>query len=746
TTIDLAEIIEDFMKQYGTGALLGAILMLPVVGFLSLMHEIIGHAHLPVELIHSTFGLAATNIVLLAEQGFMVIPYYLWGVFVTMLAHVHYQRRGTVVSLKSKFMVVFVISLPLLLVTGLFAPTWGQSLIAMFGVLLLFSGWVLLEHALYDYMRRHHALLGTAPSEPEIEPVNHSRRNILLGLGALGVTLFGGIGGSILHSNRRSTLATKANIPDHFPSTLTAKFYQTQLANFQFPEQLLARYQPTSHPLGVCFSGGGPRAMSCAMGQMRGLHTLGLIDSIGTVSAVSGGGWFSTLFTYAPIEIDDETLLGSIVEPEAITLENLATIDPRTIAAPLINMSDEDLLIHARDSLRTLVLSDTQAFNRFYARLLNESLLKPFGLDHPHKFFTMDEASVQQIVSHNPTLQASQFYTARPNRPFLICGATHIYPPGPDRILRPFEYSSMYSGMFQFFPQAGDRQTDLGGGYVENLAFDSTTPLDVPDTGLVTVSTPEPIFLLSDMMGSTSSGPDIILDYYSHPELLPAFRTWSQGNPDQPSTYPYDLYDGSNIENIGIIPLLRRQYPVIFAFVNTSVPLGSDHPDSVDGLVTQISRLFGRPTAFQAANFDSTQIFPKEQFPPLAEGLKAARQAGNLAMYVDSYQIMQPNLFDLPPYPNDQKVTVVWFYNDLNENWHSKLSPEVQTLLTSTDPTNRMDNFPFFGTINQNKTDEGIPQFLYYSAEQINLLAHMWSYNISQEAKDVLLKLSQNPV
>jgi len=728
------------MKQYGTGVLLGVVLMLPIIGLISFLHELIGHAHLPVELIHSTMGLAVTNIVLFAEQAFIVIPYFIWGILVTLGAYLRHQRRESAISLKSGIKVGGVVGLPLLFITGLFAPTIGQSIIAMFGVIVLFMGWGYLYQTLYNYMWQRQT--GQAASQSTI--VNHQRRYLLLGLGPLIVGFLGTIAGGLLHNTRRSTLATKANVPDHFPPTLTAKFYPSRQPTFQFPEQLMARYQPTLHPFGVCFSGGGPRAMSCAMGQMRGLHALGLIDSIGTVSAVSGGGWFSTLFTYAPTEIDDETLLGPVVTPEAMTLENLATINPQTIAAPLIHMSDEELLYYSRDTLRTLVLSDTQAFNRFYARLLNESLLRPFGLDHPHKFFTLNETTVQDIITRNPHLQPTQFYTARPNRPFLICGATHIYPPGPNRVLRPFEYSALYSGMFQFFPQAGNNQADLGGGYVENLAFDSETPINLPDSSLITVPTPEPIFLLSDMVGSTSSGPDIILDYYSHPELLPAFRLWSLVNPDQQPTFPYDVYDGSNIENIGIIPLLRRQYPVILAFVNSSVPLGSDHPDSVEGVVSQITRLFGFPTPFQADNAADTQIFPKAQFKPLVEGLKAAHQAGGLAMYVDSYEIVQPNLFELPPYPNNQKVTVAWFYNELNQNWHNKLSPDIQALLTNSDPTNRMDNFPHFGTVNQNKTEAGIPQFLYYSPQQINLLANMWSYNIIDEAKDILLNLNQN--
>ncbi|MFK5970207.1 MAG: hypothetical protein QM487_08845 [Candidatus Marithrix sp.] len=41
--------------------------------------------------------------------------------------------------------------------------------------------------------------------------------------------------------------------------------------------------------LGICFSGGGSRALTCAWGQMLGLRTLNLIDEARYISSVSGG-------------------------------------------------------------------------------------------------------------------------------------------------------------------------------------------------------------------------------------------------------------------------------------------------------------------------------------------------------------------------------------------------------------------------------------------------------------------------
>ena len=118
------------------------------------------------------------------------------------------------------------------------------------------------------------------------------------------------------------------------PSTLKAKLYPSQPTSY-FPELENPRYQPASHPFGVCFSGGGTRSFSASLGQMRGLKALGLLDTVGAISCVSGGTWFSTLFSYAPTSINDSTLLGPLLTPSEITLENLAQLDPRCLASPI---------------------------------------------------------------------------------------------------------------------------------------------------------------------------------------------------------------------------------------------------------------------------------------------------------------------------------------------------------------------------------------------------------------------------
>jgi hypothetical protein len=48
---------------------------------------------------------------------------------------------------------------------------------------------------------------------------------------------------------------------------------------------------PVTSGVGICLSGGGSRAASASMGELRGLRALGLLDKVSVLSTVSGGSW-----------------------------------------------------------------------------------------------------------------------------------------------------------------------------------------------------------------------------------------------------------------------------------------------------------------------------------------------------------------------------------------------------------------------------------------------------------------------
>lgn len=693
-------------------------------------------------------GIDVDKTIVAVGQAAAILLFFLLGLAVTGLFFALMKRHPAWRGLTAGLGVGAVWGTAMAVISLSVGQSTAGPLMLVLWLLVLFLGWGLaLGHTQERLVWAETDASGLGDDLQPSETI--SRRQFLLRLstGAALVTLASSALGRLLAGLKARQLevslavATSLENPDSFPTTLQVKVYPSG-PTFQFPELQMARYQPDSHPLGVCFSGGGPRSLVASLGQMRGLHALGLLDDIGAISAVSGGAWFNTIFAYAPTSIDDTTLLGPILNPTEITPQNLSQIDPQCIAAPLLHLTSANLNTTKTNFMIGATYAETQAFNRVFARLLNDLMLKPFHLDDTHTLFTLDAGSIDRIIEHNPGLTPADFYTMRSNRPFLIIGAANVYPPGENQVARLFEYTPLYSGTLQLFKGVGVNGTDIGGGYVESLAFDSLTPSPPDADNYVTITMPNPIFLLSDIFGSTSAAPGIILNQLGAPEWFPRFSYWPVVEAGAQPAATYSFIDGSGLENTGIVPLLRRQYPVILAFINSRQPVGATGPATVDGIDFQVARLFGLKR--QSPNNDQdTQIFPSAKFKALADGFRAAKANDQPPYFIDSYPIVQPNPFDIPAYPGNGEVTVMWFYNELNSNWKRRLSSQVQTLLTSTDPTNYLANFPNLKTYFQNQSTAGIPQLLQYTPQQINLLAHMWTYTVMEDAIEALQSLKE---
>ena len=75
--------------------------------------------------------------------------------------------------------------------------------------------------------------------------------------------------------------------------------------------------------MGFCFSGGGTRSASASIGQLRALTNIkvskaakkNILNSSKYISAISGGAWATTPFTFLPKNISDADFLGKYVEP-----------------------------------------------------------------------------------------------------------------------------------------------------------------------------------------------------------------------------------------------------------------------------------------------------------------------------------------------------------------------------------------------------------------------------------------------
>lgn len=526
------------------------------------------------------------------------------------------------------------------------------------------------------------------------------------------------------------------------PSVIQARAYPTPTDPAAFPEMLLSpRYNPasSSNPYGVAFSGGGTRAFSAALGQMQAFVARGLLSKFAAISANSGGNWFSTLFTFAPepgapwnvagdTPYTDAQLLGSPVPPQLLNLAALNDNPPGYMGGIPSGMTDTAFSEAAGVATLAYELGLIRE-DQIWAYTLAVRLLGPYmyasGIS---SIMTLNGVTRADLIARNPMLASLPVRPVRTNRPFLIVTGAQWYPTSNPASTRPLEYTPLYAGMPVAQAGAGINGTDLGGVYVETAAFDSVWP-SPSSNGLVAVPIPSSknyLFSPQDMAGSSSSA--FAQELVSENQDNPQFGLWPSTASKSPGqSTVYDVIDGGFLDNLAILPLLRRKYPLIFSFTNTDIPLGVTTPtcsgtsasDVYQGVSTEISRLFGLGNTSAEPNI---QVFNSADFVKVRDGLMATKASGSVPYYAGVHTIV-PNTLGIPQYT----VIVLWYYNDLSKDWMSKLHPDALKLL-KTDPG--FANFPNYCTFQQN----GEFEVVWLRQAQVNMLANMWYYELTAGA------------
>src|SRR5579883_1022176 len=394
-------------------------------------------------------------------------------------------------------------------------------------------------------------------------------------------------------SKPASKPASLSNIPANsvtLPGSVEGTIYPNNASgNAVFSEMAFRQFNPAYAHIGVAFSGGGSRSMAASMGQMRALRQESFYNTIGAISCVSGGGWFGTPFTFADSSMyTDDQLLGTQIPPNLLTKPGLQKLNSGNICGALPLMGYTEVIA----TLTWMYYYDSIPLQYLWSRMLSVFMLYPYNIGDTSTFFTLNNATLNRLLSQNASLAANNFYLQRANRPFFISGGTQIYPNGANQVLRHMEYSAMYAGTPQNCGPIGPNGTHYGEGYVDNILFATTNPSS-PSSNQVTADltningTLYP-FLLTDQMGSSSSAPGADINFFTDTEdWFPEFNYWSPKYAGTESAEMYSFTDGGNLENTGIVPLLRRQYPIIFAFVNSELPLGGTGSGYVDGVDAQ---------------------------------------------------------------------------------------------------------------------------------------------------------------
>ena len=404
---------------------------------------------------------------------------------------------------------------------------------------------------------------------------------------------------------------------------LKVKIYPTGSAAFRYPEEGHHRLK-NKLDFGVAFSGGGTRSMSLSLGQMRALQLLGLDSKIKYIGCNSGGAWFATIYTYLPWSVSDEAWLGRHVDPKQLTPSLVTTEGGRHgILARQITRS-EVIFLAFREMMRTALARlfnikipilnislNPNDHSEVFGRVLEKIFLEEVGLageryvgwDPLYDILDIVVRSEDQKFG-NPNFDFTEDFVGveKEDRPFLlVSGAVNQdllkLPDGSTKSVSSlsgflafdhFEFTPLYSGTHAH--GRGKLGFNTGGGYVENIGFDTWLPVALPDNMIkVSPSVTSYRLTLKDIMATSGAAPAYLVHAGDRPALkktiellgaltfflkllniFPKHRTWPVQFVGKPVTIERPFGDGGYVDNWGIIPLLKRRVKNLIVFINTS--------------------------------------------------------------------------------------------------------------------------------------------------------------------------------
>ena len=506
---------------------------------------------------------------------------------------------------------------------------------------------------------------------------------------------------------------------------VNARVWDTDSGPLRFPELddtegLKVPWLAAKADFGVAFSGGGTRSATATLGQLRGLRETGLLDKVRYISAVSGGSWAATPFTYLEERFNDEEFLGTAIDPQTLTVDDFSS--PNGLFAEAVantGITDDYLL-----EMFKLGGDET------YARTIGRLFLRPFELDNNGRFFTFHEDAREAVLEGNGRsedekyyLKEGDFYTVRPGRPYLVVGGTilRLSNTGHSRQKMQCEYTPLYTGVRRLFPTAGRGGTPIGGGYVESFAYDSASPREQWRGGRWRAQIGRRHrFTLSDVIGSSGAAPAELLERRGFNFLgFPEFRHWPIHRVGDIADEEYGHGDGGHLENLGVMPLLARGVTNIMVFVNCKTRFRPEVAEG-DRFAGSLEPLF-RAVAdndYGGDPFTTNVVFEDNgKFQALIDGLAARKDKGETLMHCDTYRVC----------PNDHyrivggyHANVCWVYNEAVERWRSALRDEVQKLVDA------LRRFPHYRTFFQNA-----PKVIDLTVQEVNALAHLSCWNVT---------------
>ncbi len=281
---------------------------------------------------------------------------------------------------------------------------------------------------------------------------------------------------------------------------------------------------PNKKNIGLCFSGGGSRALTCGWGQMLGLSSLNLMDHARYISSVSGGTWATSIYSYLPEHITDQDLLGQYYKPENLSLQDKAdNLNVNTLNTFSLGKAPEGMQLGKLILKAATFLVTTEPSNHkwLWAYIVGDLVLEPYGLRakgseewNSSKFFTLSEAYANKNFDVNAPSK-KDFFFLRSGRPFHIMN---------NNIMLKVENSSRLKSNIvqvpnQVTPVAGGVRGSApidhfnGGGLVETYGVGSTLNQSTITTPDVNIGISQPYSLIDIVSTSSAFFAEFVASY-----------------------------------------------------------------------------------------------------------------------------------------------------------------------------------------------------------------------------------------
>lgn len=520
---------------------------------------------------------------------------------------------------------------------------------------------------------------------------------------------------------------------------LNTRVWDGDSSEFVYPEQA-AGLVPRKALTGVCFSGGGNRAMVAAWGQIRGLAESGWMENVDYVSCVSGGSWAATAFTYySEGPENDEQFLGVTQPPSKIRLSSLDQISPMSLGATATESFMSRMVEQA-----LFVASGQITPNEVWQRAVGATFFERYGLYDRSgaEYISFNEETVADILRRNPGLRAAKFHTVRDragdaHRPFLVINSTLMWP-NADNLVH-FEYTPISTGSRHrlTLTDGAGRSHTVGGGLIETFAFGCGAPEQWPprhdggceqwggSQGCVSVPPPRRAFSLALASGTSSAafaatnasllgGNPLLNNYLRQGPPIERYWPMPQLEPSAlPAAEEYTYGDGGSLENYGLIPLLLRGVERVVVFINTERRLSLDYdpgeapytPPSITELDGNLCTLFGLlPLDRSQPPTPNNQVFRTDEFPGVVKALQQAQIDGGPAIVTTRHEVQDNEWWGVK---GGWDVEVCWYYLERVPAWEDDLEPGVRAIVEAGNRAAPTDKVPYWGFPNYKTMFQG---------------------------------------